>query len=858
MEAEDWKDLDELFHIALELSPKERVDFLERECAGRELLRAEIVSLIDAFEQDADFLEKNAFEGGLKAISEQTSRRLEEQTIGHYKVTKWLGEGGMGEVYLAEDTTLKRLVALKFLARHLAADNWAKRQLIKEAQAAARLDHPNICAVYGFEEADGHSFIVMHFVEGEALSSVIKQKLFSVQEALPLALQLVSALAHAHEHGILHRDIKPQNIILTTDKQVKVLDFGLAKVIQEKQGGNADEALSQMSLEGAVMGTVAYMSPEQLRAERLDFRSDIFSLGLVLYAMLEGKNPFLKKSNAETISAILTNKPKSLPHQFNGASSEFDRVIRKCLEKEKERRYESANELMLDLQNLQKNPPRIPRPRVKWLAVAALFLIAMLSAWKAYSYFLSPTPPMLVIFPFKNELSTSEDKNQSSTYTPLIAGLPENLVALMAQLPKIRVIAPAIGNTEKPPNEMVANAKQKLDASVAMFGRAFGTDESAMLQIQLVKVSDGSQLWERSYDLRHTNALELLKLLSTEVAEKLSLQLSEKEGNQLQTAQSSDPEAFKHYLRGRYLYKNRKNQKDIQAAIKSFEAAISLDPAMARAHAGLADCYLQMPSVAYRGMPMEEAVKYATAAANEALRANSQLPEAYTSLGLVNMKYHRDYAEAEVKFRQAIQYDPNYADARLWYSQLLVITGRAGEALIESKRARDIDPLSPSLNLNQCRTWFMSRQYDTAVQCLSSLLEERPDYVSAKYVLGHVYQEKGRQAEAIELFQNIYLSDPELGSTPLGYALGKAGRRNEAVKILQEMEKRAKIKHVPDQEFAIVYLGLGDKEKAFQYLEMAYNERFGSIIYLTVEPLFDSLRGDARFNDLARRLKLNP
>src|SRR5262245_163143 len=299
MEAEDWRRLEQLFHTALELGVPERADYLARECADDEAMRAEIESLIEVFEKQADFLDKPAFNAGLKALSADSSEALTGKLIGSYRVQRMLGKGGMGEVYLAEDLRLGRQVALKFLARRLASDNWARRQLIKEAQAVAMLDHPNICTVHGLEAAENHCFIVMQYIEGEALSNLIHEKRLDTKQALPLAQQIVSALAEAHSHGIIHRDIKPQNIILTAGGQLKMLDFGLAKVAPGKKRSNEENASSQISQTGLIAGTIAYMSPEQLRGERLDFRSDIFSAGTVLYELGSGKNPVAQEKDAE-------------------------------------------------------------------------------------------------------------------------------------------------------------------------------------------------------------------------------------------------------------------------------------------------------------------------------------------------------------------------------------------------------------------------------------------------------------------------------------------------------------------------------------------------------------------------------
>ena len=846
----DWQRVEQLFHTALEMNPTEREEFLTRECAGNAELRAEVDSLIRALEKDHRFLEGNVFAGGLKALSADAAELLVGQTIGGYKIERLLGKGGMGEVYLATDTKLGRTVALKFLARRFAADNRAKRQLMKEAQAAARLDHANICVVHGFEEADGYSFIVMQYIEGESLSRLIEQEQLDSEKALPLAVQMVDAIAHAHEHNILHRDIKPQNIILTTGGVPKVLDFGLAKVVQESQGVGAGE--SQMSQAGFIMGTVAYMSPEQLRAERLDFRSDIFSLGLVLYAMLSGKHPFLEGNDADTISAILNRNPKPLPYTLNGLSHSMERVVKKCLEKDKERRYQSASELLMDLQSLQTNPPRLPRLPVKPVAAVAVLLALILIGFFAVRYWMGDKKT-LVVLPFANE-------DPASVHAPLIAGLPENLAKQMAHLSQLTIKAPATGLAKQGTQDVSLKVGNEFGANAVLMGNATGKGQDVMLQVHLINVFDGNEIWNRKYDLKHTSALELFKLLAEELADNLNLKLDEGESGKLLAARPKNSAAFESYLKGLHQWKNRKSAEDAETAINLLQQATTEDPTFAPAFAVLADCYFQMPSVAYgKGkMSMEDAVNRARAAARRAMEINERLPEVHTSLGVMSMKYDYNFAEAEAQFKRAIQLDPAYPDARRWYSHLLLLTGRAGEAFVESNKARDLDPFSPSLNLNRCRTRFQARQYEAAAECLNDLLKENPNYLHAKYVLGYVYQEMGRKTESLELFKQVYDNDKLLGVSPLAFANGKLGRVAEAQKLIAELEERAKNEYVPPLEFAIAHVGLGNRDKAFEYLEKAYEERFANLIYLAVEPLFGSLRSDPRFDHLAQRLKLNP
>jgi serine/threonine protein kinase len=436
MEAKDWERIEHLFHEALRLDAVERLAYLDRVCSGDEALRAEVESLLAALDGQDGFLREPAFDFGMKVLSRKTTESLVGRLIGPYKILNPLGKGGMGEVYVAEDTRLGRKVALKFLSASLADDNWAKRQLVKEAQAAAMLDHPNICAIHGIEEAEGHSFIVMQYVEGDTLADLIRKQVPSVRQAVSFAVQIVSAVTEAHAHGIIHRDIKPRNIVVTAGEQVKVLDFGLAKIIQRKDAASelAEES-SRITNNGVVVGTVGYMSPEQLRAERLDFRSDVFSMGTVFYELVSGKKPFERDSYAEVISAILTNRPAPLTRSSNGIPPELSRVIFKCLEKDKEQRYQSASELLYELRCLQENSesPR-HRRRHPGLLVAALLLLSLLIVALVVVSLRPAKVQTLAVLPIVNVSADPEME-------PLSEGLTEDLINKLSHLSTLRVKA---------------------------------------------------------------------------------------------------------------------------------------------------------------------------------------------------------------------------------------------------------------------------------------------------------------------------------------------------------------------------------------------------------------------------------
>jgi serine/threonine-protein kinase len=851
MAANNWQRVEELFHSALEMHVAERAAFLAAECASDVALRAEIECLLRAFEKEQSFLEEPLFNAGLKALSAGTAS-LAGQVIGAYRVERLLGKGGMGEVYLAEDTRLGRLVALKFLTPRLSADSWACRQLIKEAQAVAQLDHPNICTVHGLEEVDGHSFIVMQYLEGEILLDLIQSGRIGTEGTLPLALQMASAVAAAHAHGIIHRDIKPQNMIVTPAGQLKVLDFGLAKVIQVKPGVRIADRQSQASRAGLIAGTVAYMSPEQLRAERLDYRSDIFSLGVVIYEAVSGQHPFARGNDAETISAILTTSP---PQIQNGLNSGLASVIRKCLEKDKQLRYQSVSELLLDLQTL-KVTGKIDsqRHRLKlWLAAALLALVFFIGGLIAMRE--RATVPTLAVLPFTNAI-------QDPQIDYLIDGLTESLADELAQQPSLKVKHPTTVSSYKGKQLDPLKVGRDLQVEILLIGRAERQGDQFILKSELVRVADGQRLWRADYDLKKMETLAIHETIAAAVSAKLGVvdyEARERGKAVLMYRRKDKSEAFQYYLNGRYLW-NKRNQENLERAIEFFRKAIDLDPAYARAYAGLADSYVLLDTVLYgKGkVPTVDAMNMAKAAVKRALEIEPNLPEAHNTLGVIKLKYEWDWPGAEADFKQAMRLNPDYAPAHYWYSNLLVITGRHNEALREGEIAKTLDPFSTSARVNYCRVFYYQRRFDKAGDCLNEVLKETPNQPPAQYVLGFVYQQRGKSAEAIQLFRRLYEEDKRQGVASLGYIYGKAGRKKEAFQALAEASELYKKGLFPPQEIAVIYLGLGDYDNAFKWLEMAYKDRFPSLTYLIAEPALDELRSDPRFIDLAHRLKLNP
>src|ERR1044071_4749606 len=858
MEAKNWEHIENLFQEALPLGAVERVAYLDRVCSGDEALRAEVESLLAALEGQDDFMQEPAFNFGMKVLSSKTIESLVGKLIGPYKILNPLGKGGMGEVYVAEDMRLGRKVALKLLSASLVDDNWAKRQLVKEAQAAAMLDHPNICAIHGIEEAEGHSFIVMQYVEGDTLADLIRKQPPGVKQAVSFAVQIVSAVTEAHAHGIIHRDIKPHNIVVTASEQVKVLDFGLAKIVQRRgEVSGLVEDSSRISKNGLVVGTVAYMSPEQLRAERLDFRSDVFSMGTVFYEMISGKKPFERDSHAEIISAILTSRPEPLARTSNGIPSELSRIIFKCLEKDKEQRYQSASEVLYELNSLHKGGEFAPRRR--WYLgariAAAFVLFLLLAAALAFAYLHMTRVQTLAVLPIVNASGDPEVE-------PLSDGLTEDLINKFSRLSQLRVKAFTAVSGYKGQSINPQEIGRTLGVDAVLTGIITRQGETLVLQTSLINTSDGSQLWGEKYDVRTEQVIDVQEQVAAKVASQLGLLVSEGEKKLMAARQTLKPEALDQYYKGRALWEKR-SRDNIGQIMAYFEKAIEIDAAYARPYAGLADCYVLLNTVAYGNMPTDVAMAKARYMALKAVEIDPTLPEAHTSLGIYKLKYVRDWQGAEREFKQAIALNPDYAWAHYWYAQLLVITERTDEAIAQSRMASDFAPFSPVARIGRCRVLYLTRQSDKALACADDVLAEYRDNVSAKYLLSYVYLQKGMEANAIRILEELYAGNVLLAAAPLGFAYGKSGKKAEALKVLSalreaSMRERGKGGNVPAHEEAIIYIGLGDNDEAFARLEESYDEGFVSLIYLTVDSIYDNLRSDARFADLARRLNLTP
>jgi serine/threonine-protein kinase len=837
--------------------------------------------------------------------------------FGSYEIRSKIGEGGMGEVYLVEDTRLHRKVALKVLPAGLVSNRDRMRRFEQEAAAAAKLNHPNIAHIYEIgssgmaelgAEADRVHFIAMEFIDGSTLREVIYRGHTDLPKLLRYLQHTAEGLAKAHATGIVHRDLKPDNIMITRDGHAKILDFGLAKLTEQRTPADisAEEMsamptvpIKQHSQPGTILGTIGYMSPEQAqgRVNEIDHRSDIFSFGCILFEAATKRRPFEGKDALDSLHNIV-HAPTPLIKGFNAeAPDELQKIVRRCLAKDPDERYHSIKDVAIELKELRRELKPLPestgpsasmdlkpirqtiadsdnstttsssaeyiissinRHKVVAASIAVVLVIALAAGVIGMRTFLNgrktePSLDSIAVLPFENQ-------NHEPDTEYLSDGLTESIINSLTQIPNLKVIARGSAFRYKGRNADPMTAGHELGVRAVLTGRLLQRGDSLVVSAELMDILDNKQLWGEQYERKVSDLLAVQREIAAEISNSLRLKLSGAEQSRITKRYTDNPEAYQLYLKGRF-YWNKRTEEGVKKALDYFQQAIDKDPTYALAYTGIADCYsLETLHIDVGSLSPSEAGPKAKAAAMKALQMDDSLAEAHTSLAFIKLNFDWDWPGAEAEFKRAIQLNPNVGNGHHWYSHYLMAMGRTQESLAESKRALELDPLGVILNVHLGWHYNNAHQYDLAIEQITKALELDPNFGLAYWYLGLAYEQEGRYAEAENSLRkaNDLLKDNSALAADLGHLYALSGRRDQALKVIEELKGVSNRKYVSSFNIALIYVGLNDVDQAFQWLEKAYRERSDLLVYLKVDARVDKIRSDARFKDLLKRLDLPP
>jgi serine/threonine protein kinase/Tfp pilus assembly protein PilF len=778
--------------------------------------------------------------------------------LGPYEIQSVIGAGGMGEVYRARDTRLLRDVAIKVLPAHVESDPDSRQRFEREAKAISQISHPNICTLHDIGEHEGQHFLVMELLDGHTLADHISGKPVSTEQFFDLAIQIADALDAAHTNGIVHRDIKPTNIFVTRRGHAKILDFGLAKLAPAAAGDAQGIEVSALATKvpegrltnaGMTLGTIAYMSPEQARGVELDARSDLFSLGVVLYEMATGRPAFSGKTTAILFDEILNRAPTA-PGRLNAdLPSEVERIIAKCLEKDRDLRCQSAAELRADLKRVRRDVDTA-RPvddrRAEAAKLNSTASAKPASARRAVSTAMPAEGPIssVAVLPFVNS-----GGNPDSEY--LSDGIGDTLINTLSELDGLRVAPRTLVARYKGQTVDPRTAGRALKVRALVTGRVSQRGDTLNIQAELVDVNKMSQIWGEQYTRKMADLLSLQEDISRAIAEKLRTRLTRDDESRLAKKGTANAEAYQLYLKGRHQW-NKRTGDGMKRATTFFEEAIARDPFYALAYAGLAETYASRATFGY--LPPADGYPKAVAAARRAIAMDDRVADAHACLGLTNLLYEWNWAQSEHEFRCALALDPNNVTGHAWYSVLLDSLGCSDEAIVESKRAQELDPVSPIVTTGVGLALLRARRYDEAIEQLKNALALEPDLVPAHVQLARAYHLRGLHDLSMAESQRLVQLGFPRGDALMAQSYAAAGRTAEALEVLNELIDRSERSHSGAFLIADVYALLGDFDKTLVWLEQAYKQHDALLVFLNVWPEFETLRGDARFQDLVRRV----
>ncbi len=878
MPENSWERIKDIVDGAIGLSPEERPSYIADACNGDANIRREVESLLSSFEKADSFLEVPAF--GRPTLRIKTLEKGE--MIGRYEIVRKLGEGGMGSVYLARDRELDRAVAIKVLHSQNERHEDNVQRFAREAKAASALNHPNILTIYEIGEFEGSPYIVSEYIEGVTLRDKLRTDQPDLRTVLDVSRQIAGALAAAHKARIVHRDIKPENIIVRDDGYVKVLDFGLAKLIEDRPGGLPALNESAETVSGIILGTVNYMSPEQARGEKVDERTDIFSFGAVIYEMITGKAPFAGNSMPETFANLVDREPEPINACVSGVPDEIGRITSKMLEKRREDRYQSVREAEEDLKKLanqvsgssfeRRRQPDSENQTVLlqqttggggnttaettnspaqwyrgWPAVAALGLLLVTIGVGGYflwqgSVFSVGEIRSVAVMPFVNESGNPDIEYLSD-------GMTDTLISSLSELPNIKVKARTSVFRYKGKDIDPKAIGRELSVQAIINGRVAQRDGRTSVIVEVVDTETEDVIFSTSYNKEQSDLIALQKDIARDVSGKLKNKLSAADTARVTKTHTADPEALQLYLRGQF-YAHKGGRSNVLQAIDFFNKAIEKDPNYALAYAGLALTYDSYDL--YNIAPRTEYEPKARAAAMRAVELDDSLAEAHVASG----KFQSG-PPAEQEFRRAIELDPNNAEAHHALCVLLTYTKRFDEAIAEGKKAQELDPLSSIITTDLGVAYAFGRRTDEAVEIFTRAHEMDPALFVPLGYLGFAQTLKGQNTEAVATFRKaIEVSNGAPNAkSHLAYALAKTGQRDEALKLIDELKQQAAREYVSSFHFAVPQIALGDHDEAFFWLEKGVAEQSITLASLDVHPWYDDIRSDPRFATLLNRLR---
>jgi eukaryotic-like serine/threonine-protein kinase len=829
--------------------------------------------------------------------------------ISHYRIVSKIGAGGMGEVYLVQDTKLDRKVALKILPSDVASNRDRMDRFVREAKSAAALSHPNIAQIFEIGEDAGTHYIAMEFIEGVTLRDKIHRDRAELRKLLRILQHVAEGLSKAHAIGIVHRDLKPDNIMITRDGHAKILDFGLAKLVEPQlieasatdHEDVATAIMQQHSTPGVIMGTVGYMSPEQAQGKtnEVDQRSDIFSFGCILFEAATRHKPFEGDSIVKSLHSLIYEPAAQIKDLNPAAPVDLQRIIRRCLAKDKEERYQTIKDVAIELKELRRElesvagadttvPPPLSSEGTRStdsgstiestaarsaslsrtvssaefvtqglkrhkLGVASA-LVILIAAIALFAYYLRPGKTdvaiqSIAVLAFQNKSSDADTEY-------LADGLAESLIYRLSQLPNLKVSPTSSVMRYKGKDTDITQIAKELEVDAVMSGRVSQHGDGLTIGVELVDARTKKIIWAEQYDRKMSDLLATQREIATTIAQKLELKLSGSETKGITKRYTDNNEAYQLYLRGRYSFAKR-TKAEMLRAIEYFRQAIKLDPKFALAYARIAETYGSMPAYPY--LSPKEAFPQAKAAAQQALEIDPTLAEAHTFLAYSLVIYDWNWAEAERSFKRAIELDPNNSAAHFRYGQVyLAPLGRVDEAVAEIERGKDLEPLDVNMGATLAWIYFVAGQNDKALEQAKKTYDLEPNHPIGRWMLSQAYIYKGMYGDAISLNEQWLQTDPtnQFALRDAAIAYAKAARTDKAEEMISRFREIAKTQYVPTCRIASIYGALGDKDKAFGELQKAFEVRDWELYRSNVDPYFSSLHDDPRFKELLKRLNL--